>query len=264
MSDRDDEGHGRFVPHPSDEEFHTYDATDEEEERGRGPLLLAGIILLLAAFGGVLFFAYQQGVKEGMRSAPPLIRAEQGPAKVTPQDPGGMEIPHQDKRIYDRIAGAESEEEGVERLLPRAEEPMKLPNGDTEEKPAAEKETAAEPTSPEEAVIPGAAPRTPEAKPSQSASKPAPAASSSSSSGKYVVQIAALRSEADAKSRFASLQKQHGDLLSGTEADIQRADLGDKGVYYRLRIGYLDSKSSADSLCSKLKSRGLDCLVRER
>jgi hypothetical protein len=125
MSDRDDEGHGRFVPHPSDEEFHTYDATDEEEERGRGPLLLAGIILLLAAFGGVLFFAYQQGVKEGMRSAPPLIRAEQGPAKVTPQDPGGMEIPHQDKRIYDRIAGAESEEEGVERLLPRAEEPMK-------------------------------------------------------------------------------------------------------------------------------------------
>lgn len=257
MSDRED-GRGRFSPHPADEEYHTYDATDEEEERSRTPLLVAGVLVLLAAFGGVMFFAYQQGVKEGMRGAPPLIRADEGPAKVAPEDPGGIQIPHQDKRIYDRIAGNERED-GVERLLPSAEEPLPLPQADapapvTEAPRQTEQPAVAEPE-------PQPAPRQAESSPQ--VQQPEPAAPAASQ-GAYVVQIAALRSEADAQGRFEALKGEHGDLLDAFQADIQRADLGERGVFYRLRIGFLKDKEAADRLCGQLKSRGVDCLVRAR
>ncbi|HEY7608815.1 MAG TPA: SPOR domain-containing protein [Alphaproteobacteria bacterium] len=33
----------------------------------------------------------------------PLIKAEPGPIKVKPQDPGGLKVPHKDKSIYEQI-----------------------------------------------------------------------------------------------------------------------------------------------------------------
>ena len=33
----------------------------------------------------------------------PLIKPEQGPTKVRPDDPGGIQVPHQDKLIYDQL-----------------------------------------------------------------------------------------------------------------------------------------------------------------
>ncbi|MGK2739701.1 SPOR domain-containing protein [Tepidicaulis sp. LMO-SS28] len=258
MSDRED-GRGRYS---GDEEYHTYDATDEEEERGRGPFLLLGAVVLIAAFGGVLFFAYQQGVKEGMRSAPPVIRAENGPARVAPEDPGGIEIPHQDKRIYDRITGNERED-GVERLMPSAEEPLPLPQAGAPA-PVTETVPPAESAPQQQAEAKPEEPAKKEAAPEKAEEPVIPSEPAASSSGNYVVQIAALRSEADAQKRFDALKGEHGDILGGKQADIQRADLGDKGVFYRLRIGYLDGKDAADKLCGQLKSRGVDCLVRTR
>jgi hypothetical protein len=59
------------------------------------------------------------------------------------------------------------------------------------------------------------------------------------------------------------LQGKHASLLGGLSADIQRADLGDKGIYYRLRAGYM-GKTDAAELCAKLKAQGQGCLVRPR
>jgi cell division protein FtsN len=43
---------------------------------------------------------------------------------------------------------------------------------------------------------------------------------------------------------------------------VQKADLGSKGTWYRLRVGPIDNKGAADKLCSQLKSQGhADCLV---
>lgn len=56
----------------------------------------------------------------------PLIRAEEGPIKVQPESPGGMDIPDRDKLVYDRIEG-NGERPAVERLLPPPEIPMSRP-----------------------------------------------------------------------------------------------------------------------------------------
>jgi cell division protein FtsN len=43
---------------------------------------------------------------------------------------------------------------------------------------------------------------------------------------------------------------------------VQKADLGSKGVWYRLQIGPMTNKTTASKLCEDLKSQGLpECLV---
>ncbi len=86
-----------------------------------------------------------------------------------------------------------------------------------------------------------------------------------STDGNYVVQISARRSQQDALASFSGLQDKYGDVLSGYRPLIQRADLGSKGVFYRLRVGPMKDKELASSVCSKLKSKGLpSCFVTDR
>ena len=88
------------------------------------------------------------------------------------------------------------------------------------------------------------------------------APTASSAAGGYVVQLAAFRDEPSARDAFRKLQGKYSSL-AGLGADIQRADLGDKGIYYRLRAGYL-SKAEAQSLCADLDAKGQACFVRTK
>ncbi|MSP19944.1 MAG: SPOR domain-containing protein [Alphaproteobacteria bacterium] len=89
----------------------------------------AGIILslvTLSAFGGGVWFAYQQGVREGQTLAPPLVRADTSPTRIVPVEPGGMVVANQDKRVFDTMALADLGPR-VEQLLPPPETPMAPP-----------------------------------------------------------------------------------------------------------------------------------------
>ena len=77
----------------------------------------------------------------------------------------------------------------------------------------------------------------------------------------FRVQLAALRSRADAEAAWRRLKRANGDLLGDLHAKIMRVDLGDRGVFYRLRAGPLASAAMASALCSRLKAHKLDCLV---
>jgi sporulation related protein len=92
---------------------------------------------------------------------------------------------------------------------------------------------------------------------------PSPAPTSVASSGQYVVQVAARRSEEQALGAFEQMKSQFRSAIGNYGPLIQRADLGDRGVYYRLRLGPMSSQSEANQVCSNLKAAGLgDCLVR--
>lgn len=97
---------------------------------------------------------------------------------------------------------------------------------------------------------------------------PAPAAAPTASAGQggeYVVQVGARRSQTAALAGFADLQQKYPSILSGYRPIIQKADLGNKGTWYRLRIGPLETKTAAADLCKKLKSAGMrSCLVNSR
>jgi hypothetical protein len=87
---------------------------------------------------------------------------------------------------------------------------------------------------------------------------PAPAAAAT----KYVVQVGSKKNQTEALASFADMQQKYPALLASYRPMVQKADLGAKGVWYRLRIGPIADKTAATKLCGQLKSQGLpDCLV---
>jgi cell division septation protein DedD len=113
----------------------------------------------------------------------------------------------------------------------------------------------------------------PQAKVAQTAPEPAEAPAAvapqvaalpAAQTGDYVVQLAALKAQASARPAWTRLQKAHPELLNDRELAIQRVDLGDRGIFYRIRAGFFADRAGALALCSALKARGQDCLVAKR
>ena len=52
-------------------------------------------------------------------------------------------------------------------------------------------------------------------------------------------------------------------MLASRSANIRRADLGDKGVYYRAQIGPFATSEQANTFCSSLKDAGGQCIVQK-
>jgi len=109
-----------------------------------------------------------------------------------------------------------------------------------------------------EAEPPESAAPAPAAQPAELVAAPAPEAAVASG---YVVQLSSQKTEDQAKAAFASLQKKFGAVLGGQQPNIQRADLGSKGTYFRVRVGPLASQAEAADLCRRLKSAGGSCFV---
>jgi hypothetical protein len=103
-------------------------------------------------------------------------------------------------------------------------------------------------------LAPGATPTTTRSV----ATAPAP----SRSAGGYMVQISSQRSEADAQASYQAQQSKYPDVLGSRQASIRRADLGEKGIYYRAYVGPFAAEDEAKTLCSNLRSAGGQCLVQ--
>jgi SPOR domain len=80
--------------------------------------------------------------------------------------------------------------------------------------------------------------------------------------GNYLVQISSQRSEADAQASFKALQGKFPSVLGSRAPVIKRADLGDKGVYYRAMVGPFGSYEEASQFCGNLKSAGGQCVAQ--
>ena len=79
---------------------------------------------------------------------------------------------------------------------------------------------------------------------------------------KFVVQVGSKQNQTEALATFADMQQKYPSLLASYRPMVQKADLGTKGVWYRLRIGPIVDKTAATKLCGQLKSQGHpDCLV---
>lgn len=98
----------------------------------------------------------------------------------------------------------------------------------------------------------------------QAAAPAAPAAATPARSGDFVVQVSSQRSEDAARSAYAGLQRRFPSVLGNQVPDIARADLGSRGVFYRVRVGPMETRQAASNLCQSLKNAGGDCIVARR
>ncbi len=156
---------------------------------------------------------------------------------------------------------------------PLAREPAALdrePVGSTEpapeDSPPSSAETAPEAPTPE--IIAEAKPEPkPESKsePARAPAAQASAASTTSAAASapsgYLIQIAAVREPERAESEWSRLQRQHADALRGLKLFVVRADLGDKGVFWRLRAGPFADEGAAKNRCAELAKRKVGCMV---
>ncbi|MET0195369.1 MAG: SPOR domain-containing protein, partial [Hyphomicrobiaceae bacterium] len=72
----------------------------------------------------------------------------------------------------------------------------------------------------------------------------------------YVAVLSSKKSRMDAMKAYASLDQKYRDMLASSTFDVQEADLGDKGVWYRAVIGPPRSYDGAKKICEDLKAAG--------
>jgi len=252
----------------------------------RSPLFAVGMVAVtVAVLAGVLWYSYPKAAADQELRAVPIVRADAGPIKIIPADPGGMDIPYRDSTVFDTLR-ASREENGpdrIENLLPESEKPLPreelfaglktdlaiapggAPNGvTTKEAPAVQKPAQKQAVS-DIAPAHRAAPA-PVAKPTRTearnAAKTEPA--SGTTQGDYYVQLGSLRSRADAEKAWDQNKTAFPAQLGNLTLRVQVVDLGAKGTYYRVQGGAID-QATAKSICRAVETkRPGGCLVVKR
>ena len=269
---------------PYEDEYRGFEIGDDES--GRGPLILVLALGVLLIFAGVVWNTYRQGVRPS-EGGLPVITADSAPYKRAPDERGGVEVAGQENSFYDPMDGlgdpAVVEASARSPVNIRRETPT-LAGAPSEDLPPVETDRTTE-APVRSAAMDGLDIRSPQASDTQpvrtaslqpidlTASRTRPetietqppaaraATTRFAAGGAYQVQLMALRSQASAEDEWAKLRRRDPDLFDGATLDIQRADLGSKGVFYRLRLGAFDSRDAAKAFCSDVKAAGKDCIV---
>ena len=253
----------RGVYQPLVENVSVYNLVEEEaedEERSRVPLLIVIALIVLAAFAGVVWLAYNQGVQRG-RASVALVSAPDGPVRTAPDDAGGVATPYTGLKIYDQPVPPDQEAQSSA-LAPQAigsaiANPVTPP-------PAAEAPPARLSPPPVAAPAPKAAaqakPQIAQAAPQVASAAPtAPAAPKAA--GGAMLQIGSYPTVDAANGAFAIFKARYGAAAGEIAQDVQKADLGAKGIWYRLRVGPYTDKVAAGAACAKLKAQGATCIL---
>lgn len=197
-------------------------------------ILIAGVAsLVLLLFVALIWFLYSRGEDAG---EPVHVRAPDTPVKVEPADRGGLEVPHQDKLVFNRVSGEPSP--STETLRESAEQPLARP-----EVP----EISA--SLPEAGEVAGAGPD----------AAPAAADSPSVAPG-WKVQIAAFQQKRDADTWMISTKYKHPEIFDGLEGAVVTAKK-DMATYFRVRFGPLADEAAARRKCDEIRKAKLNCLI---
>jgi hypothetical protein len=205
----------------------------------------------------------------------PVIRAEESPVKIKPENPGGMNVPNQGRLVYGMVDGTAAQPR-VERLLPAGEKPVEVEEVLTRSVPEANDVVAgtaprgtADVTSPSAPVRlvpdganPAAAPTSlvtapvapsapPEVKPAEVAA--APAAPQPRPEPKPTAQISAPAPAAPTPKPVASAAP------APSNASAPPAT-GELSKSYRVQLAAARSEKAVTSEWNRLQSRNKDLL----
>jgi cell division protein FtsN len=89
----------------------------------------------------------------------------------------------------------------------------------------------------------------------------APPVARSSPSGKYKLQVAAVRTRSEAEALAGLVVGRHAEQLGGRKPDVDETVIGSMGTFYRVRLGPYANADEPEQLCVALRSDGFDCLV---
>jgi hypothetical protein len=79
----------------------------------------------------------------------------------------------------------------------------------------------------------------------------------------WIVQVSSQRTVEEAQSAWNAMRDRYASVLGSLQPSIQRADLGEKGVFHRVRIGPWSTREEAIEVCEALKAAGGSCFVAQ-
>jgi hypothetical protein len=188
-------------------------------------MLVALILVLLAAAvvaGTFFWLGRREAVVTG---APELIRAEPGPYKIKPDDPGGLDVAGESETAYSTSAGEDPDAALDVRQLP--------------------KEMAQPPAEPAKPAEP------PKPKPEPAPNEAAPAASAGPT-----IQLGAYASTVKAETAWRLLSGRFREVAALNKA-VVTANVGGKSV---VRLRATGSSDQIRAACAALKAAGESCL----
>ena len=80
----------------------------------------------------------------------------------------------------------------------------------------------------------------------------------------YRVQLASMGSSDLAQRHWELLRAKNAELLGDMTLTLEKANLGARGIFYRIQIGPFPNEATAEDMCLQLKARRQDCLVVRR
>ena len=284
---------------PYEDEYRGFDIRDDETSRG--PLILTLAIGVLIVFAAVVWNTYRQGVRPQDGALPMVVAESQpykrvpddrGGVEIEDLDRRLYDVIDGSERqpeptpaagsAQDNLTGAPpmdlrpSSESGSVDQTAGSEATGEAESGSAE-KPsgmqisvdAGPQETADQPSPAVETQQSGADPQTAETRSEPATEQAAtpeklsgqPRGFDYASGGEFFVQISALRSEAAATQAWQKVTAANPELFASASMSVERADLGAKGVFYRLRAGTFGSRASASEFCDAYKAQGGDCIV---
>ena len=275
-----------------------FDLEERKNEIDNSRSLFIGALAGLFMAGIVGWFVLAPRYQTNNEDNIPLISRPQQPVKVLPAGMNEVDVKSQDRSVYDVLDKNEPKEENtnivestetpnseaIEKLVeevvanapetptpevesltavavaPVAEvkeevktEETKLEEVKTETVAVAEKTVAPEPVKEEVKVE--------EVKKEEvvkvaEATKPV----NEIKKGTWSVQLMSSPNKPAVEKSWTTMSKKYS-MLKDLPYEVEKADLGAKGVFYRLKAGSLPTKADATALCSMLKAAGGSCFV---
>jgi cell division protein FtsN len=245
----------------------------------------AVVAVAFVSFGAIIWYVTSnRDTLETENLNPPLVQAPIS-IKERATEPGGMDIPNQDKEIFNLLDRMDTEQR-IDMASTVEASRNRAPTADTltEVAPQRAAQAAQQPAVPQApaqqqqtAVQP--APVAPVVQPTAPATSPLPAkvesftnkivadrqqqaaisAPKEASKGEWAVQLASYTAEDAALRGIKIFQDKYPDLLGRLTPMVKRVQL-DKGTYHRVFFTGIATKAESDALCAKLKQQNQACL----
>ena len=277
--------HNENFPFDNEDDVEIVHVSHEEKSGGGilGKLIIILIVVALIGLSGKALYDFGKG-GSGSNGSLAVIEPNPEPYKVAPEDPGGMDIPHIDKEVYelknrldapidtaaeqaDPIASIIEHEEKFEaKPLPinKIAIPKKPPKSELKDMPEVVKPKSDKSQPKIVTISPNGEATTSLAKSSENQLTGAKKISiekilAKKSGPEIWLQLGTFRTEQEATKAWQTTREKNSDILGGTGIKVTKSDMAEQGIFYRLQSGPVDSEEQAKNLCRQLNGRSMNC-----
>jgi hypothetical protein len=236
-------------------------------------ILSALVVLFLSTVYGWYYYEYHYLARQPI----PMLKADMEPTRIKSSKPGGALVANTDKLVYNSLKN--SKNDGSISLLPEPEEPLALHQKDSEssndkiddiignilsesENPPQTDIAKTEEIQLSEPIADTSGVKTLKiVQVQESDSKTHKKTITPKERPSYRMQLVSVRTEEAANKEWNRLKKLHSKYLASLPYIVQKVNIENKGIFYRLMAGKFDTFGQAKSVCKKLMSLQQNCVV---